>query len=308
MRIINPSTKFIDDSLVSRDEHIARCARVCYASDKTTDNEIFVESLIKKGHLSTLRHATYYYLLPYKYIDNDIWKQLFNSPYVRWTSKPLSNTFFVAINGQTYHETCGNLAPYDKYLVSKGYLKDQYPEVLREIGRYTFEIVTQLSTTRELNRVSPNNICEQSTRYCNYSTAKFDGKVAICLPHWFSTKFADNTYITDGEDYLDYLVDPETDEVICKATELPFTEFYYFLYTRQAIKGYHELLRLKMPPQDARGCLPLDVATKVVYTYFVDEWKHICDLRVLGTTGIPHPNAKKVIEPIYNFIKENRYL
>lgn len=31
--------------------------------------------------------------------------------------------------------------------------------------RYTFKVVTQISTSRELNRVSPNNIAEQSTRY-----------------------------------------------------------------------------------------------------------------------------------------------
>lgn len=31
--------------------------------------------------------------------------------------------------------------------------------------RYTFRVTTQISTSRELNRVSPNNIAEQSTRY-----------------------------------------------------------------------------------------------------------------------------------------------
>lgn len=42
--------------------------------------------------------------------------------------------------------------------------------------RYTFCVDTQISTSRELNRVSPNSIAEKSTRYV-YE----DG--TICRPH-----------------------------------------------------------------------------------------------------------------------------
>ena len=216
--------------------------------------------------------------------------------------------FYVAINGETHYEYEDELKPYEGFKVTKQYLLEKYPMIIKAIGRFTFEIVTQISTTRELNRVSPNNICEQSTRYCNYSTAKFDGKVAVCLPHWFSTKFADNTYVTDGEDYLFKIVDPETDEIICSLVDLPSCEFDYLFGLLRSVQAYHTLLRQKMQPQDARGCLPLDTATKVAYTYFIDEWKHICDVRIFGTTGIPHPNAVIVITPIYEFIRDNRYL
>ena len=48
--------------------------------------------------------------------------------------------------------------------------------------RYTFKVITQISTSRELNRVSPNNIAEQSTRYVNLS--KKNG--SICQPHWMT--------------------------------------------------------------------------------------------------------------------------
>lgn len=45
--------------------------------------------------------------------------------------------------------------------------------------RYTFCVDTQISTSRELNRVSPNSIAEKSTRYV-YE----DG--SICRPHWLN--------------------------------------------------------------------------------------------------------------------------
>lgn len=35
--------------------------------------------------------------------------------------------------------------------------------------------------------------------------------------------------------------------------------------------------------QDARGKLPLDTATRCIYTYSVREWRHIIDLRYYGT-------------------------
>ena len=52
--------------------------------------------------------------------------------------------------------------------------------------------------------------------------------------------------------------------------------------------------------QDARGVLPLDTATRCVYTYSLREWRHIIDLRYYGTTGIPHPNARLIAGMIRN--------
>ena len=36
---------------------VARAARICYASDKTTDDKELCERLIKLGHLSPFEHA-----------------------------------------------------------------------------------------------------------------------------------------------------------------------------------------------------------------------------------------------------------
>ena len=73
--------------------------------------------------------------------------------------------------------------------------------------------------------------------------------------------------------------------------------------------AYKYLLGAGMKPEDARGILPLDTATKVIYTYSIREWQHILDLRYYGTTGKPHPNAKliagKIRDEINNFAKEH---
>ena len=64
-----------------------------------------------------------------------------------------------------------------------------------------------------------------------------------------------------------------------------------------------------MKPEDARGLLPLDVATKCIYTYRLEEWRHFMDLRLLGKTGKPHPNAaiiaNKIFKILYPSVKIN---
>ena len=52
--------------------------------------------------------------------------------------------------------------------------------------------------------------------------------------------------------------------------------------------------------------LPLDTNTELVHTAFLSDWKHFFDLRALGTTGAPHPDAKAVALPLYEEMK-SRY-
>ena len=62
-----------------------------------------------------------------------------------------------------------------------------------------------------------------------------------------------------------------------------------------------------MLPQDARGALPLDTASKVAYTYTFEEWCDIIDKRYYGITGKPHPNAKIIIGMVLDKFKEMGY-
>lgn len=59
-------------------------------------------------------------------------------------------------------------------------------------------------------------------------------------------------------------------------------------------------------PQQARQVLPNALKTELVMTGFVSDWNHFFDLRARGTTGVPHPDAKALAEPLMNeFIKRN---
>lgn len=179
--------------------------------------------------------------------------------------------------------------------------------------RYTFNVITQVSTSRELNRVSPNNIAEQSTRYCNYSRGRFEGECAICQPHWFDFMQEEVAYykFKDGKCHYIKVDDSEwhlydNTAVVLRKYKQPMLQ-RYLLDNDSSCRAYLAQIADGMEPQDARGELPFDLATEVVYTYSVNEWRHILDLRYYGKTGKPHPNAKIIAGMIKDELDELGY-
>lgn len=266
MEIVKPQVElWVQDDPIA---HVARCARICYASDKTTGNEAMYKRLIDSNHLSMLRHQSVYIIAPYKDYRAEIIEKFKDCPYVQYVIS--AGAIYIATNAQFIMEN-EDIKYFVEWEVDP--IEFENTPVGFTLMRYTFKVVTQISTSRELNRVSPNNIAEQSTRYVNLS--KKGG--AICQPHW----------MTD-----------ETFEVFNTTNILP-DGFYskneeavnYCWHCDNCFQVYNRLLSKGMVPQDARGVLPLDTATVCVYTYSIAEWRHIIDLRYYSTTGAAHPNA-----------------
>ena len=69
-----------------------------------------------------------------------------------------------------------------------------------------------------------------------------------------------------------------------------------------------QLIEAGCKPQEARAILPLDCNTELVHTAFISDWKHFFDLRALGTTGAPHPDAKVLALPLMEEFKKKGYL
>lgn len=273
MKIIEPKVKLLSELNSSPESHIARCARVCYGKEykepnQETDKKM-VDGLIKRGHLSMLRHASVYI----NHLEcATVYTQahIINSPY--WNC--ILNLGYASTNFQEFTQFDANIIPtiiIDNSKFLEACIKN--PKLF-ELYRMTFCITTQISTSRELNRVSPNNIAERSTRY--YSSK--DG-LEICKPWWY-----------DNDEH-------------------GLNQRDYNQYCRFAEEGYNRLLKNDMKPEDARGLLPLDTATKVIYTYSIREWQHILDLRLYDKTGKAHPNCHIVMQmvkdQINNFAKEH---
>ena len=272
MEIIKPQVElWVQENPI---DHVARCARICYASDKTTGNIAMYNRLLSSNHMSMFRHESVYMIAPGKDDTYDLISIFKESPFVDYRIDSYNDKIYISTNGQFYIEN-ESIRQFRKWIVEP----TEFANTIlgKELMRYTFKVVTQISTSRELNRVSPNNISEQSTRYVNLS--KKGG--AICQPWWLK-----------DEDIKD-----ENNE---KVTE-------YLISCNNSFMSYNNLLELDMLPQDARGVLPLDTATVCVYTYTISEWRHIIDLRYYGTTGAAHPNARIIANMIKNELEKLGY-
>ncbi len=275
MKIIEPSVEYWkqEDEI----SHLCRCARVCYGKESGNDEKLY-NHLLNAKHYSMFRHVTHYYIVhnvndtPVKTIITA------NANKIGFDYHFTGIRAVIVTNGNWNIDNPRLSNILREYEVTPEEFANDFTGV--NMMRFTFCCTTQISTSRELNRVSPNNIAEQSTRYV-YE----DG--TICCPWWL-----------DEESIKQYEEEPIVDII----------STVYLDSCNDSFKRYKFLIESKMNRQDARGVLPLDTATKVVYTYNINEWRHIIDLRYYGITGKPHPNAKVIAGMIKDKLYELNYI
>lgn len=282
MKIIEPKVELWQQGNDSK-AHVARCARVCYGRE-TGNDEATIKRLINDEHWSMFRHETYYIIAN----DSDKTLETIVINYantIGFSYHYKKHVYYITVNGNWVLDHKTQFGYLSKYIVP---IEDfRNTEIGFNMMRYTFCVDTQISTSRELNRVSPNSIAEKSTRYV-YE----DG--SICRPHWMTDYHISQTL--NGK-YLCY-----KDGIEDNGNILDFIQG-----CDEQFRRYKRLINNGMHRQDARGVLPLDTATRCVYTYSINEWRHIIDLRYYGTTGKPHPNAKLIAGMIRNNLMELGY-
>lgn len=264
MRIIEPQVELIKqiDPIV----HVANCASICYGKDEAKNPEELYERLKRLGHLSAFRHESVYAIIPSGSLAfMDVAYQ--HCPYI--DIRFSGNDCYIATNKNFIFDHINE--PFIHLILDNQVEPDYFANT--EFGytmmRYTFKITTQISTSREYNRSSPNSITERSTRYV-YE----DG--TICKPYWFD--------------------DVKLVPTICRQDYIDACNKSFETYKYLVDKGLHR--------QDARGVLPLDTATICYYTYSVDKWWDIYNLR---SSSKAHPNAQIIANMIKDKLQELGY-
>lgn len=277
MKIIEPKVELWQQGNNVKN-HVARCARVCYGRE-TGNDEATIKRLINDEHWSMFRHGTYYMIAN----DSDKTLETIITNYantIGFSYDYKKHVYYITVNGNWVLDHKAQFGYLSKYIVP---IEDFCnTEIGFHIMRYTFCVDTQISTSRELNRVSPNNIAEISTRYV-YK----DG--SICRPHWISKKEAE-LFNNDNNVDLD-----EAMNVYLNGCKRDFEEYKILVD------------KYKIHRQDARGKLPLDTATRCIYTYSAKEWFDIIKKRVYHTTGKAHPNATIICKLIEQELNELGY-
>ena len=265
-------------------QQIERAGRVCYKSENNTTEDSakpFVGRMIEHEHYAMLEHGTVYLTCNHGELP-------------LYASNKFSHVN--TIDGKDYITTNLRVMAENKTLEDLKYRVD-FEKGKHEL-RITVHFTTQIAITREYNRHRANSMAEQSTRYCNYTKNKFGSEISINLPTWVKgdLEINDEKFVELCED----VANQETND---------WTPIDAWLFANQAAEfAYMKLIAMGCKPQEARVILPLDTNTELVHTAFVSDWKHFFDLRALGTTGAPHPDAKILAEPLYEEFKERGYI
>lgn len=257
-------------------KQIELAGRTCYKSeDKITDASSidFVKRMIQSNHTAMLEHGTVYLNLEntsLNFKQGYIASKIINSPYTKYDAlvAPTSNPIF------DYGYITTNL----RVLVeNNGEFLLKYicePTEYHE-KRITLKFTTDRGVSHELVRHRVFSFAQESQRYCNYSKDKFGNELTFIRPSGIEKNTTFNKH-GGVEQFL-----------------------------QQCENLYIGLIDSNWTAQDARAILPNCLKTEIVMTGFASDWKHFFDLRLLGTTGKPHPDMLLLAEKAKKVLEEN---
>ncbi len=307
MNIVEPSVELITEQ--DPIKKIEMVGRTCYksTSEMTKESALkFYGNLIQRSHYAMLEHTTFVFEVSPLYITR-IMTALNLRGFMSNTEEHNFLTVTGANLGNEYrYLVSGNLRALNEHpipeLLTALYVKDPalvytpkawilYDDCIKDVKvvefcslrslqrheimahfRPSFRVVCDRGVTHEMVRHRPASYAQESTRYCNYGSARFGG-VSFILP-------------CDFEEWAD-----EAQEVYKEA--LAFCE-----------KSYLRLLELNIPPQKARGVLATALKTEIIMTANGAEFEHFFDLRSRGTTGAPHPDMKVIADKALDIYRQ----
>lgn len=135
-------------------------------------------------------------------------------------------------------------------------------ESMLEHESVTVRFIIDKGVSHELVRHRLASFAQESTRYCNYSSDKFNSELTFIKPCFLDEN-------TEGFKIWKDVI--ETAEMI-----------------------YKRLTQEGLTAEQARVVLPTSLKTEVVMTANLREWRHFFKLRAVGTTGKPHPQMSEV--------------
>jgi thymidylate synthase (FAD) len=145
-------------------------------------------------------------------------------------------------------------------------ISNQHLAVL-EFGDMIVQFVTDRGVSHELVRHRLCSFVQESTRYCNYASDKFDGELTFIQP----------THEKNDAGAWQY---------IC----------------REAERAYLDLVLTKgWTPQQARSVLPNSLKTEIVVKANFREWMHIFKLRAISKAA--HPDMRRLMVPLYEHVR-----
>ena len=336
MKYIDPSFEIISQepgSLMGLYDHIEKVARTCYKSEDriqytgypfediatvdlagnvvktlaedtyhSTTAEGFVQRLVNSHHGAMLEHATVYLTILEKTVSNrvdlqDIVQFYIDNPFSEVVTKITPDKSLIHYITTNYRVVVEN-----RRMSDMKYFSTPQKHHLR---RYTVRFITDRGVANEFVRHRIMSFGQESTRFCTYSKSKFGGEISVIRPWWMPEEMLD---MASPGPYSDthgwHILNGKTNNIfdIDETTAIMTNGFIDIekIYTKVTTTGENGTKGKVLLAQDARHILPLGLKTELVVTGFLEAWQKFFNLRYFGTTGAPHPEAKRLAEPLYN--------
>lgn len=277
-------------------KQIERAGRTCYKSeDRITEDsaEKFVNMIKDRQHTAMLEHGTVYLYIHKDHASNIIGDN--------WVIKQYLSNSYSVINTDSY----GNYHITTNYrvLYENGWLDDLKhlcePTEYHE-KRITVKFILPISISREFCRHRVLSFAEQSTRYCNYNSDKFNNELTFIIPYWTDLKEARYQYWDN--DWVDAADKNNIPNTILKHFEGDSVDIF-LSQCESAEVNYKALINRGCKAQEAREILPLCTKTELIMTGTIEQWRGFFKLR---TDKAAHPQSQELAIPLKEeFIKRN---
>lgn len=300
MKIIAPSVTPVTDfvGVSSFFKAVARAARVCYASNKTDDETILAKSLIQRKHYSPFAHAILCLKRPsYSFNLRCIYENIRSNRYT--VSKQETGRDYFCVNGWVVIDSIIEFIKENEleFVYVENDMITVHPDrifywlmsfiadivqsdlsVVNQDTFYSFIADTNIGTSREMlvHKGSARfYMCEQSTRYCDFTKDKFGG-LQVNEPYWYADADKNNKEIwTESIKYLE--------------------------------SSYRNMRANNFPVDNARGILPLDTHTRCIWTATKAEWTNILCKRYYNETGKAHGDIHRIAGMVAEQIEQIKH-
>lgn len=179
-----------------------------------------------------------------------------------------------------------------------GRVKSGHESVIEHVG-FSVLLTTSRGITHELVRHRLAQYTQSSQRYIAY-----DHGVPFVMPEYVARHIPEGDYDLNGGTPFDKKTGEHVSvsghpQVGIWLQAMSYAENFYAI-SRNTAGEEGKLL----PPEYARDVLPNATAANITMTANMREWRHIFRLRVLGTTGRPHPEITRLLLPVLQEAKQ----
>lgn len=247
---------------------IEKAGRICYASTAKEDTyATFVERCKKTGHGRPLEFGTIYMVIPGGSNTLLVKEKFVGNPYCRVVDNDgityiTTNMRFLLQGSSIDWDTAIRDCYKDSYLpFLTQYIVDEPTEYHVRRVTILWDVIARGIAAEFRTHTSISSLME-STRYCLYSSKKFDGQIKYAVTEWYRNQ-------TNEAYKAEYLQELENDEA----------------------KYIHFVNDLGMKAEQARFKLGFNYATKFIQCAFTDTWNDFFSQRV---TPHAHEDAQYI--------------